>query len=71
MRSGQIAIITAISLVVLVSISAVFSNPDAFEAFAGVTLSNENVAKSIQVRVNPVGTNFESVYDTFSRIGFV
>lgn len=55
----------------LIAISAVYSNLDIIQAFAGETLSNDNVAKTIQVRVNPVGTNLESTYDSFSRLGFV
>ena len=44
---------------------------DLTQAFAGDMLSNENVAKTIQVRINPHGTNVFKTFDTFSRIGFV
>jgi len=29
------------------------------------------VAKTIQVRINPMGTNLEKTFDSFSRVGFV
>ena len=58
-------------MAVLLALSAVYSNVEMMEAFAGVTLTNDNVAKTILVRVNPTGTNFENAYDSFSRIGFV
>lgn len=48
-----------------------YSNFDIIQAYAGETLSSDNVAKTIQVRVNPTGTNIESTFDSFSRIGFV
>lgn len=53
------------------TLSSVYSNVDVIQAFAGVTLSNDNVAKTILVRINPVGTNTEKSFDSFSRIGFV
>ena len=49
----------------------VFSNSDIREAYAGVTLSNDNVAKTIQVRVTQSGTLDERTYNSFSRVGFV
>ena len=48
-----------------------YSNLDIIQAYAGETLSSDNVAKTIQVRVNPTGTNLENTFDSFSRIGFV
>ena len=48
-----------------------YSNLDIIQAYAGETLSSDNVAKTIQVRVNPTGTNIENTFDSFSRIGFV
>ena len=71
MRNRQITIITITSVVVLLAISTVYSNLDVLEAYAGITLSSDNVAKTILVRVNPVGTNLENSFDSFSRIGFV
>jgi hypothetical protein len=53
------------------TLSSVYSNLDVIQAFAGETLSNDNVAKTILVRINPVGTNTEYPFDSFSRIGFV
>jgi len=70
-RNRQITIITITSVVVLLGISSVFSNLDVLEAYAGVTLSSDNVAKTIQVRVNPMETNLEKTFDSFSRVGFV
>ena len=71
MRNKQIAVITITSVAVLLGISTVYSNPEVLQAYAGVTLSNDNVAKTIQVRVTPAGTANENTYDSFSRVGFV
>lgn len=71
MRNRQIVIITIVSVAVLVTLSTVYSNLDILQAYAGITLDNDNVAKTIQVRITPVGTNNERIYDSFSRIGFV
>ncbi len=71
LRNRQIVVVTIASVTVLLAISTVFSNPDVLQAYAGITLSNDNVAKTIQVRINPVGTNLEATYDSFSRLGFV
>lgn len=71
LESKQIAVITIASMAILLTISTVYSNFDVLVAYAGETLSNDNVAKSIQVRVNPMGTNLEKTFDSFSRIGFV
>ena len=60
-----------VSVAVLLTISTVYSNFDVLQAYAGVTLSNDNVAKSVLIRVNPSGTNQEATFDSFSRIGFV
>ena len=59
------------SVAVLLGISTVYSNPEVLQAYAGVTLSNDNVAKTIQVRITPSGTLMEQTYDSFSRVGFV
>lgn len=59
-----------IGIVAIFTISMLYSYTD-LQAFGGVTLAPENVAKTIQVRVNPVGSNFEGVFDSFSRVGFV
>jgi len=71
LRNRQIAVITITSVAVLLGISTVYSNPEVLQAYAGVTLSNDNVAKTIQVRVTPAGTVNENTYDSFSRVGFV
>ncbi len=71
MKNRQISIITIVSITILVTVSTVSSNLDVLEAYAGITLSNDNVAKTIQVRINPMGTNLEKTFDSFSRIGFV
>jgi hypothetical protein len=55
----------------LLTLSTIYSNFDTIQAFAGETLSNDNVAKTILVRVSPSGTNIEYPFDSFSRIGFV
>ncbi len=71
MRNKQFTVIAITSIVVLLAASTVYSNLDVLEAYAGITLSRDNVAKTILIRVNPVGTNLENTYDSFSRIGFV
>lgn len=71
LRNRQIGVITISSVVILLVVSTVYSNFDVIQAYAGVTLDSDNVAKTIQVRVNPEGTNFENTFDSFSRIGFV
>jgi len=52
LRNKQIVVITIASVAVLLAISTVYSNLDVLEAYAGVTLSNENVAKT-----NPILEN--------------
>ena len=71
LKNRQISVITIASIIILLTISTVFFNPDVLEAYAGITLSNDNVAKTIQVRVTPSGTLDERTYDSFSRVGFV
>ena len=71
MKNRQLAVITITSVAVLLTFSTIYSNFDILQAYAGVTLSSDNVAKSIQVRVTPSGTLEERSYDSFSRVGFV
>ncbi len=65
LRNWQIAVIAITSVAVLLGISTVYSNPEVLQAYAGVTLSNDNVAKTIQVRVTAAGTVNEGTYDSF------
>ena len=54
LEKRQIGIISITSLAILLTFSAVYTNFDIIQAaYAGVTLSSDNVAKSIQVRVTP------------------
>ncbi|MCV0401586.1 MAG: hypothetical protein K5777_06385 [Nitrosopumilus sp.] len=71
MKNRQVALISITSVAVLLTFSTVYSNFDILQAYAGVTLSSDNVAKTILVRINPSGTNLENSFDSFSRIGFV
>ena len=71
LKKRQIGITTVTVITVLFVASAIFSNLDVLEAYAGITLSRDNVAKTIQVRINPMGTDIENTFDSFSRIGFV
>lgn len=71
MKDRQIGIITITSVAILLTLSTVYTNFDVLQAYAGVTLSSDNVAKTIQVRVTPAGTLLEQTYDSFSRVGFV
>jgi len=71
LKNRQLAVITITSVAVLLTFSTIYSNFDILQAYAGVTLSSDNVAKTIQVRVTPSGTLEERTYDSFSRVGFV
>ena len=71
LKNKQLAVITITSIVVMMTFSTVYTNLDFIQAFAGVTLSSDNVAKTIQVRVTPSETLEERTYDSFSRVGFV
>ena len=71
LKKSQLVTVSTVSVAVLLVISLGLSNFDLLEAYARDTLSNENVAKTIQVRVTPSGTINEGVYDSFSRVGFV
>jgi len=73
LRNRQRIVITITSVAVLLAVSTVYSNLDVIEAYAGVSLSSDNVAKTIQVRVSPAGSGaaLEKTYDSFSRVGFV
>ncbi|MBA4718554.1 MAG: hypothetical protein HRO68_05480 [Nitrosopumilus sp.] len=71
MKNRQITIVAITSITILLTISTTYYNLDIIEAFAGVTLDNDNVAKTILIRINPTGTNIEKTFDSFSRIGFV
>lgn len=59
------------SAAILLTLSTIYSNFDIIQAYAGVTLDSDNVAKTIQVRVTPSGTLEQQTYDSFSRVGFV
>ena len=71
MKNRQLVVITLTSVAVLLVFSTVYANFDILQAYAGVTLSSDNVAKTIQIRVTPSGTLVEQTYDSFSRVGFV
>ena len=71
LKNRQIVVITIASITVLLGISTVFTNPEVLEAYAGVSLSSDNVAKTIQVRITAAGTLEQNSYDSFSRVGFV
>lgn len=70
MQNRQLVMSIMIGISIIFTISVLYSYP-VLQAFGGATLEPENVAKTIQVRVNPVGSNFEGVFDSFSRVGFV
>ena len=67
----HLLVATTAILASIAAISAVTLESDTITAFAGVTMHSDNVAKTIQVRINPVGTIIENTFDSFSRIGFV
>lgn len=71
MQNRRLAVMCImIGIAMIFTISIFYSYPD-LQAFGGVTLNPVDVAKTIQVRVTPQGTNNERTYDSFSRIGFV
>ena len=57
----------------IASVFTVFmlSSSPILQAFGGVTLNSADAAKSLQVRMTPIGTTDEHIYNSFSRIGFV
>ena len=71
MEKRQLVVISITSVAILLTLSTIYTNFETLEAFAGNSLSRDNVAKTILVRINPTGTNFENTFDSFSRIGFV
>ena len=71
LNNRQLVVISIASIAILLISSIAYSNLDIIQVYAGETLSSDNVAKTIQVRINPTGTNLESTFDSFSRIGFV
>ena len=70
MKNKSILAIT-IGIVSIIAFSIISLEPNLLAVYGGVTLDTPNVAKTIQVRVNPTGTNIESTFDSFSRVGFV
>ncbi len=69
-RVAVCLILIAIVGTALVSFSSL--TPDFRQAFAGIGLTSEDVAKSVIIRINEEGTaNGELVFSSFSRIGFV
>ena len=71
LEKRQLGVMLITSISILLISSTIYSNYETLEAFAGNSLSRDNVAKTILVRINPVGTNYENSFDSFSRIGFV
>ena len=71
LKNRQIAVITITSVAIMLTLSTVYANFDILQAYANDTLSSDNVAKSIQIRVTPSGTILEQTYNSFSRVGFV
>ena len=55
----------------VVSLTTLNFLPDFSQAYAGITLNEDDVAKTMLVRVMAAGDREEQVYDSFSRIGFV
>jgi len=71
MQNRQLLIIGAmIGIGFIFTISVLYTYP-VLQAFGGVALNSADAAKSIQVRIEQVGTSKEYVYNSFSRIGFV
>ncbi len=62
-------ILIAIVGTALVSFSSL--TPDFRQAFAGIGLTSEDVAKFMIIRINAEGSTDELVFSSFSRVGFV
>ena len=65
-----------LALTIVITSSAVFSGliftaPEIFQAYAGISLDPDNAANSIIVHANRDGTSIIKTYDSFSRVGFV
>lgn len=58
--AGSVSSLTAISLF-----------PEITQVYAGKTLNEDDIAKSLVIRVMSDSDNKEKIYDSFSRIGFV
>lgn len=54
-----------------ISLTTLHFFPDFLQAYAGITLNQDDVAKTILVKIAVDGDIEEQVYDSFSRIGFV
>jgi len=70
MKNKSMVAIT-VGIVSIIAFSIISLEPNLLAVYGGVTLDTPNVAKTIQVRVNPTGTSIESTFDSFSRVGFV
>ena len=55
----------------VVSLTTFTFLPEITQAYAGKTLNEADIAKSLQVRIWVTGEGEERVFDSFSRIGFV
>ena len=55
----------------VVSLTTFTFLPEITQAYAGKTLNEADIAKSLQVRIWVTGEGEEKVFDSFSRIGFV
>lgn len=71
MENRQLVVVTFASVAILLTLSSVYVNLETIQAFAGTSLSSDNVAKTILVRVTDIKTLNEDTYDSFSRVGFV
>lgn len=54
-----------------ISLTAQNFLPDFLQANAGITLNEDDIAKTVLVRIGIDGDREEYVFDSFSRIGFV
>ena len=67
-------ILLALTIVITSSVvfsGLIFTAPEIFQAYAGISLDPDNAANSIIVHANRDGTSIIKTYDSFSRIGFV
>lgn len=71
MQNRQLVIVATIIVITSIFTISMFYSDPVLKAFGGVTLNSADVAKSIQIRMTPLGTNNEFAYNSFSRVGFV
>ncbi len=71
MQTGVVVGLIVIAIVGTALVSFSSLTPDFRQAFAGIGLTSEDVAKFMIIRINAEGSTDELVFSSFSRVGFV